>query len=66
MEGVVEAEGIAGGNNIKRKALYRWATSELKGYLGRGVRIVLGDCIQHEVHALFPSEDGQYMGHMER
>ena len=46
-----------------RKLLYGKITRELYGYLGRGNRVVLPDCILQGVRGMYPDPDDKYMGH---
>ena len=50
--------------NQKRKYLYKMFIRAEHGRLGRGVRKKIPICVLEYIHDLFPSPDGNYMGHM--
>jgi hypothetical protein len=45
-----------------RFRLYRHATSLIHGYLGKGVRIELPQCVRGDILDLIPAPDGKYVG----
>jgi len=49
--------------NILRKTLYQAYVREVKGGLGKGVRIVVPQCVANLIRDVFPDPDGKYMGH---
>ena len=50
-------------SNAARHALYRAFTAAEHGYLGRGNRIVVPECVRNFIRELFPDEGGKYTGH---
>jgi hypothetical protein len=52
-------------NNGCRRMLYRQMAIRTNGdeLLGKGNRVQLPECVLSGVRELFPSDDGEYMGH---
>lgn len=58
------AKKISDENNSEvRKKLYRFYVTQKWGYLGKGVRVRIPDCVREEVRKIAPDSEGKYMGH---
>ena len=61
-EVVVDDAGNEVSNASMRKAMYRMFTYLKFGHLGKGVRIPVPQCVADKIRAIYPEEDGKYMG----
>ena len=59
---VVDESGHLVPNSSMRRAMYRIFTYLKFGHLGRGVRIPIPECVLQKIRAIYPANDGQYMG----